>query len=85
MKKKTRQIEMYVGLFFGDDPRRRRWYTTFVNIPRGTPKNKIAAVAESNLVVALRKNPPKRDDVAFTGVYDIPPIDSVFRFGQRYG
>ena len=61
--KKTRPIEMYVGVGQGDAG---TWLTTTVEIPRDTPADGISAVASAVLQKRLAES---NTPVAFSGVY----------------
>ena len=64
MSKKTRTVEMYVGVHEGNA---QTWFTEFVDIPADTPEDKVGEVAEKKLLRRLEKTDLQ---VAFVGVYN---------------
>ena len=73
-KRKTRQIEVYVGES-SDSGDSGAWSTMYVDIPANTLKSKIHKKAISVAYSQLRRE--EREDIAFVGVYNIPPKDDL--------
>ena len=70
MKKlKTRLIEMYIGETPTGDGG--SWYTDYVGIPINTPAKAIEKVA----IQKAKKIYKNKLNIAFIGLYNIPPID----------
>ena len=72
MKSKKRQVEVYVGES-SDSGSSGSWSTMYVDIPANTPKSGIHKKAVNVAYSQLRRE--NRENVAFVGVYNIPPKD----------
>jgi hypothetical protein len=74
-RRKTRSIEMYVGIAEGGGDSG-SWATEYVEIPRNTPASAIEKTAEKAMRRKLMKD--GTENVALVGVYHIPSPDEDF-------